>query len=121
MARKIIHQLVDDIDGEVLDDGEGETVTFSIDGTAYEIDLSEKNAAGMREALEPWISKARRVSSSAAARGSNGRGGRRSQSSAGGAKRDLTVVRTWARENGHEVSDRGRVPGTVLEAYDAAH
>lgn len=121
MARKIIHQLVDDIDGEVLDDGAGETVTFSIGGTAYEIDLSKKNAAGMHEALEPWISKVRRVSSSVAARGSNGRGGRRSQSSAGGAKRDLTAVRTWARENGHEVSDRGRVPSTVLEAYDAAH
>lgn len=120
MARKIIHQLVDDIDGEVLDDGEGETVTFSIGGTACEIDLSEKNAAEMREVLEPWISKARRASGSAAGR-SNGRGGRRSQSSAGGAKRDLTAVRTWARENGHGVSDRGRVPGTLLEAYDAAH
>lgn len=119
MARKIIHQLVDDIDGELIDDGEGETVTFSIGGTAYEIDLSEKNAAGMREALDPWISKARRVPSSAAARG-NGRAGRGGQRSTGAAKRDLTAVRTWARENGHEVSDRGRVPSTVLEAYDAA-
>lgn len=115
MARRIVHQLVDDIDGEVLEAGTGETVSFSLNGTAYEIDLSEKNAAELREALEPWISAGRKASSSNGA-GRQTRGTRRRSASG----RDLTAVRTWAKENGHKVSDRGRVPESVLQAYDAA-
>lgn len=115
MARRIVHQLVDDLDGEVLEAGSGETVLFSIDGTAYEIDLSQENAAALREALEPWIAAARRVSAG---------GGRGNRSRRGGQdvpKRDLGEIRTWAKGNGHTVSDRGRVPESVLQAYDAAH
>lgn len=114
MAREIVHQLVDDIDGEVLEVGSGEAVTFSLNGTAYEIDLSEKNAAALREAFEPWIAAARRVS----AGGTRGSRGARSR---GRAKRDLSAIRAWAKENGHQVSDRGRVPDAVQQAYDAAH
>ncbi len=113
MARKIIHQLVDDIDGTVLDPGEGESVTFSLDGKVYEIDLTEGNAAKLREAFAPYISAGRRTASSAKSRM------RGSAPSGGG--RDLTAVRAWARANGHKVSDRGRVPATILEAYDAAN
>ncbi|CAD5138057.1 Nucleoid-associated protein Lsr2 [Microbacterium sp. Nx66] len=115
MARKIVHQLVDDIDGEVLEVGSGEAVTFSLNGTAYEIDLSEKNAAALREAFEPWIAAARRVSAGGT------RGGRGRRNSQGAAKRDLSAIRAWAKENGHQVSDRGRVPDAVQQAYDAAH
>lgn len=122
MARKIIHQLIDDIDGAVLDDGAGETMSLALDGRAYEIDLSEKNAQALRDALKPWIDAGRRVSAGGtqADRGRGRRGSQANQSRAG-AKRDLSAVRSWARENGHEVSDRGRVPASVLEAYDAAN
>lgn len=117
MARRIVHQLVDDIDGDVLDIGSGEAVTFSVDGVTYEIDLSEKNAEEFRDKLAPYISAGRRVSTGAPA-GRRARGSRR-RATAGG--RDLAAIRTWAKENGHRVSDRGRVPDAVLQAYDAAH
>ncbi|WP_294981886.1 Lsr2 family protein, partial [uncultured Microbacterium sp.] len=62
MARKIVHQLVDDLDGTVLEVGDGETVLFSLDGTAYEIDLTTDNAAALRDALAPYVAAARSVS-----------------------------------------------------------
>lgn len=113
MARKIVHQLVDDIDGTVLDPGQGQTVLFSLDGIAYEIDLTDRNADALREALSPYVSAARAVS--------GGRGRRTSTRSTGSGRHDLAAVRAWAKENGHKVSDRGRVPGAILEAYDSAH
>lgn len=121
MARRIIHQLVDDIDGAVLDEGAGETVSFTLDGRAYEIDLSEKNAQALRDALQPWIDAGRRVTAGGSPSGGRERRGSRANQSRAGAKRNLSAVRSWARKNGHEVSDRGRVPASVLEAYDAAN
>lgn len=119
MARKIVHQLVDDLDGTVLDVESGETVLFSLDGVAYEIDLSQDNASEMRTSLTRYVDAARRVSS--------GRG--RSTSSADSESRrrrrsgqqDYGPIRAWAKENGHKVSERGRVPASVIDAYDAAH
>ncbi|MDZ8171985.1 histone-like nucleoid-structuring protein Lsr2 [Microbacterium xanthum] len=113
MARRIVHQLVDDLDGSVLEVGEGETVLFSLDGTAYEIDLTDQNAAAFREVLAPYVDAARRVSAS---RSSSTAAPRRRKPS-----QDYAAVREWAKENGYQVSDRGRVPATVLEAYEAAH
>ena len=116
MARKIVHQLVDDLDGTVLEVGDGETVLFSLDGTAYEIDLTTDNAAALRDALAPYVSAARSVSSRATApRRAGTRGQRRSQ------QRDYGPIREWAAKNGFTVSERGRVHASVLEAYDAAH
>ena len=63
MARRIVHQLVDDVDGTVLEVGEGETVLFSLDGVAYEIDVSDENAAALRNAFATYIDAARPVSS----------------------------------------------------------
>jgi hypothetical protein len=117
MARRIVHQLVDDLDGSVLEVGEGETVLFSLDGTAYEIDLSGDNAKAFRDALAPYLDAARSVSSSRSS-GSNGAGRPRRRAEQ---TRDYTDIRAWAKANGHEVSDRGRVPATVLDAYEAAH
>lgn len=116
MARKIVHQLIDDIDGEVLEVESGETVSFSLNGVSYEIDLSEKNAAALRAAFEPWVKAGRRVAASGGARSARGGRGR---AAAGG--RDLAAIRTWAKANGHQVADRGRVPESVLQAYAAAH
>ena len=103
MAQKVQVVLVDDIDG-----GEAvETLSFSLDGVGYEIDLSAANAADLREAVAPWISAGRRVS------------GRRSASRGRGTS-DAGKIREWARANGVEVSERGRVSASVREAYAAS-
>lgn len=107
MARKVQVVLVDDIDG-----GEAKrTVTFALDGKTYEIDLNDANLERLNEALAPFIEKARKVT------GATRRTGVRQQTSSG----DASAVREWAREQGYEVSDRGRVPKEIRDAYDAAH
>lgn len=118
MARRIVHQLVDDIDGTVLEVGEGETVHFSLNGTSYEIDLNSAHAEELRQALEPYITAGRRAGTSTPA------GGRSSSSSS--RKRpsrnpEVAAIRAWAKENGYTLSERGRVPAPILDAYRAAH
>lgn len=115
MARKIVHQLTDDLDGTVIEHGSGDTVVFSLDGVAYEIDLTNSNAEAFRSVLEPYIKAGRRLARSSASATPR----RRTAASRSG--RDVGAIRSWANENGFTVSDRGRVPSTVLEAYDAAH
>jgi hypothetical protein len=127
MARRIVHQFVDDLNGTVLEVGSGETVLFSLDGSAYEIDLTDDNAAALREALAPYIAAGRSVSARAtssragSSRASSARSsaGARTQRRSG--QRDYAPVRAWAAENGYSLSERGRVPAVVLDAYDAAH
>jgi hypothetical protein len=116
MARRIIHQLVDDLDGEVLEPGTGAEVSFSLDGISYEIDLSDSHAEELREKLAPWIAAGRKTGSAVGAARSGARKGRRASS-----RSDLAAVRAWAEENSITVSARGRVAGSVLAAYDAAH
>lgn len=106
MAQKVQVSLVDDTDGGPAD----ETVTFTLDGVSYELDLSKKNAAKLRDTLAPYVASARRVS------GRRGRGRGR-----GGRSADTAAVRQWARDQGLKVSDRGRVPADILDRYDAAH
>ena len=115
MARKIIHQLVDDLDGTVLEPGEGTSVHFALDGRGYEIDLTDENATKLRELLAPYIAAGRRTIGSVATAKSAGR------PRSAGNTRDLQKVREWARANGHTVSDRGRIPFSILEAFDAAN
>lgn len=114
MARRIVHQLVDDLDGTVLEVGDGETVLFSLDGTAYEIDLTDENARALRSAFEPYVTAARRLSSGSA--GSSGSAAKRRRAG----QQDYSAIRAWAKENGYQVSERGRVPASVIEAYEAA-
>lgn len=108
MAKKTVvtHILVDDIDGSP---GE-RTVRFTWDGAAYEIELSKKNAVAFEKTMKPYVDAARRARSTRVRRGS-GRGG----------KRDLGAIREWAGKNGYSVSARGRVAGSVVDAYDAAN
>ena len=118
MAQKTIVTLIDDIDG-----GEAaETVEFALDGTSYEIDLSERNAQALRDALAQYVGAARRAGRGGAGTAGGGarRGGRRS---GGGAidKSQVQHIRQWARENGITVSERGRISAEVLEKYQAAH
>ncbi|GDY30459.1 histone-like nucleoid-structuring protein Lsr2 [Gandjariella thermophila] len=113
MAQKVLVQLVDDLDGSTAE----QTVEFALDGVQYQIDLSDKNAGALREALEPFVSAARRAGGrkrSAAPRG-GGRG-----SSASDRERNQ-AIREWARKQGMNVSERGRIPAEVVEAYDKAH
>lgn len=116
MARKIVHQLVDDIDGTTLDIGEGETVYFALDGVAYEIDLTVANAATLRDALAPYVASARSVTSSRAGSSASAAAKRRRTG-----QPDYSAIRAWAKDNGYAVSERGRVPASVTEAYNAAH
>jgi hypothetical protein len=115
MAQKVQVILVDDVDGGEAD----ETVTFSLDGVNYEIDLSEANAESLRDSLGEWIGHARRVGGRASGRARSG--GRAKAAAASASKADLSLVRSWARDNGFQVSDRGRVSSEVLAAYEAAH
>ncbi len=104
MAQKVQVVLIDDIDGSDAD----ETVSFSLDGANYEIDLTSRRAADLRAALEPWIAHARRAN----ARPS--RASRRSNS-------DVQAIRAWARSHGHAVNERGRISADLRAAYEAAN
>lgn len=115
MARRIVHQLVDDIDGTLLEVGDGETVHFSLNGISYEIDLTTENAQELRSVLEPYIAAGRRSSVAGAARSSSTRKRTSTRNP------ETSAIREWANANGHKVSERGRIPESVLEAYRAAH
>jgi hypothetical protein len=110
MAQKHIVQLIDD-----LDQGEAEeTVTFGLDGANYEIDLSAKNAAGLRDALAEYVAHARRASRGARPAGGPARRGR----SARGDREQTQAIREWARKNGFKIGEKGRIPANVLDAYN---
>ena len=109
MAQRVNIILVDDIDGGDAD----ETVTFGLDGSTYEIDLSSANAAKLRDAVAPYVGHARKVG------GRRSSGGRRTAASGNGPS--AREIREWARANGWNLSDRGRVAAEVRQAYEAAH
>jgi len=104
MSSKVIVLLEDDVDGTKTD----ETIEFALDGTSYAIDLSDANAKRLRGALDGYISKARKVSGKRS-------GGRKVSTGV-----DLKAVRAWAKSNGVDISERGRVSQNVLEQYQAA-
>jgi Lsr2 len=106
MAQKVTVELQDDLDGGPAD----ETVRFGLDGAAYEIDLSSKNAAAFRRELVPFIGHARK-----AGRGQRRRPGRTSTS-----RERSGDIRAWAQDQGIAVSARGRIPASVAEQYQAA-
>jgi len=107
MARKVHVVLEDDINGAAA----AETVSFALDGKAYEIDLSEGNARALREALAPWIAAGRRAGGRAVDR--SPKPPRRSA--------DTADIRRWAAENGIQVSTRGRISADLRARYEAAH
>jgi len=113
MAQQTMIQLVDDLDGTELGDGDGETVTFALDGVTYEIDLSRDNADKLRGIIYDYSAHARKVT--------GGRRASKKSASAGESGPPAAEIRAWANDNGHEVPARGRIPQDVREAYDAAH
>lgn len=118
VAQKVQVLLVDDLDG-----GEAEeTVRFAVDGAPYEIDLSARNAEQFRDALAKYVGAARkpgRQGGSASPRPSSAGG--RSRPGRGGMDRDqAAAIRDWARKQGLQVSDRGRIPSSIVEQYNQA-
>jgi hypothetical protein len=113
MAQKVTVSLVDDLDGSEA----GETVEFGLDGAFYEIDLSEDNAERLRDALAEYVGHARRSG------GRKRTGGRvavagRVPRTASADREQNQAMREWARKQGMNISDRGRIPKEVAEAYN---
>lgn len=122
MATMTTVTLVDDLDGTEAE----ESVSFAIDGANYEIDLSDENATRLRDSLAVFVANARRVDG--ARRGTRGRSrgaapaAKAAKTSRSAPDREQTAaIREWARANGHEVSERGRLSAAVLQAFDEAH
>jgi hypothetical protein len=114
MAQKVTVSLVDDLDGSEAE----ETVEFGLDGAFYEIDLSEDNAERLRDALSEYVEHARRSG------GRKRTGGRvavagRAPRTASADREQNQAMREWARKQGMNISDRGRIPKEVAEAYNA--
>jgi hypothetical protein len=114
MAQRVVTELTDDTDGKPAD----ETVTFALDGREYEIDLTAKNAAALRKAFDVYVKSGRR-SGGRRPRSSSSSSARSSSSSSKGDV-NTKAVREWAGKNGYQLSPRGRIPATVIEAYQAA-
>jgi hypothetical protein len=111
VAQKITTLFIDDIDGGAA---EG-TVRFSLDGTEYEIDLNAQHSEELRSALGKYVTHARKVGGTARRGRAAGRAGRGAVSTL-----NTTEIRNWARENGIDIKDRGRVPADVVAKYQAA-
>jgi len=109
MAQKVHIVLEDDLDGSDAT----QTVSFGLDGTSYEIDLNDDNAAALRDAMATYVGHARKVSGA--------RRGRRTSSAAANGSHSAKEIRDWARSNGHKVPERGRIPSDVREAFESAH
>lgn len=103
---RVVEVFEDDLQGGKAD----VTITFALDGSSYEIDLSSENAERLREALRPFVAAARPVAPGKAARRSSAR-----------SDTSPAAIREWAREAGYEVNERGRIPAAIVAAYRAAH
>jgi GNAT superfamily N-acetyltransferase len=124
VAQKTIVTLIDDLTGEEAEDIT--TVEFALEGVTYEIDLADDNAAKLRDNLARYVAAARKTSARrATTRGADrsaARGAGNGAVARSGYNRDtLRAIREWAKQNGHSVSDRGRLPLTVLHAWEANH
>jgi nucleoid-associated protein Lsr2 len=114
MAQKYIVQLVDDLTQQPIEDGEGESVRFALDGVSYTIDLTSDHASEFRGTLTPYVNAARKADVAVKAKAST-------SSASRAPKGDLKAIREWANQNGFTVSSRGRIPSDVQSAYNAAH
>jgi hypothetical protein len=118
MAKQVYVELVDDIDGAPIKTGRGETISFAVDGTEFEIDLGPKNAKEFRKQLGYWTEHATRVGGKA--KKSTG-AGRASKTVPARDRLQTKAIRDWANQNGFTVSERGRIPREVEEAYNSAN
>ena len=110
MGQRLEVQLTDDLTGANIAAGKGETIRFALDGRTYEIDLSTKNGNALRKTLAPYVAAGRLLE--------NSRGARVKRTKVGS---DNRTIKEWARANGYEVNDRGRIAIAVREAFEAAN
>jgi hypothetical protein len=110
MAQKVQVMLLCDLDDGNVD--AAETLQFSLGNAAYEVDVCAKHAQQIREGLQPFVIQARKVSAGAA--------GRRRQRTAG-SRQETASIRSWAKDQGIQVNERGRIPASVVREYEAAH
>lgn len=110
MAQITEIRLIDDLDGDSAD----ETVEFGIDGRRYEIDLSSGNAGKLRDLLAQYVASARRTATAARPRAA-------AAARPAVDREQNQAIREWARKRGMKVSERGRIPSEVLEAYHREH
>ena len=113
MAQKVMVTLVDDLDGSEAE----ETIEFGLDGAFYEIDLSEDNAERLRDTLSDYVEHARRQAGRKRLAGRVLAG--RAPRTASADREQNQAIREWARKQGMNVSDRGRIPKEVTDAYNA--
>jgi hypothetical protein len=106
MAHRVTVELEDDLDGGPAD----QTLRFGLGGSEYEIDLSKKNASRFRRQVAPYIEHARKA----------GRGQRRRSARTASSRERSGDIRAWAKDHGIAVSERGRIPASVVEQYEAA-
>jgi hypothetical protein len=111
VASKTIVALIDDVDGSTAD----ETVSFSLDGVDYDIDLSTTNANSLRKALAEFVDAGRRTG------GRRGSTTKAKSATSTGDKAQNQAIREWARQQGHQVSERGRISAELVEKFQAAH
>ena len=114
MAQKTVVTVVCDLphDGET---GGNETVSFAFEGTSYEIDVCSAHAKELHDTFGPYAGQARRISGAGAV------GRRRGRTRSGPGRERSSEIRAWARQRGHKVSERGRIPASIIQEYEAAH
>lgn len=120
MAQKVETRLIDDLDGSEAT----ETIDFGIDGREFQIDLSEDNALKLRDSIAEFVAAGRRTPRGprAGGRGRSGEGGNVNKGAPTRRDRAQTAaIRQWAQQHGHVVAERGRVPKTIVEAYEKEH
>jgi len=120
VAKRVIHRLIDDLDGQPAD----ETITIGLDGAHYEIDLTAANADKLRQVVAPFVASATKIGRDTS------RGRTRAAGAASGGtpaprrtaedRERLAQIRTWGHANGHQLKERGRIPADVITAYEQA-
>ena len=114
MVKKVTVTLVDDMDDVPAD----ETISIGLDGTWYEIDLSESNAADLREHMDKWIHHARRVTSRGNSEPGTATTAGRSRPRGAADRARSAAIREWAKEQGFEISERGRISSEIVRAWE---
>lgn len=112
--QKTVVQLVDDLTGEQIEDGKGETIQFSFQNRSYKIDLTTESADEFRKTMQKYIKAGEQTGTV----GTSGRS-RRTSTSSRNDKGYLQSIRNWAATRGIQVSARGRIAQTVIDQYEA--
>jgi hypothetical protein len=110
MAQKVQVMLLCDLDDGNVD--AEETLQFSLGNAAYEVDVCAKHAQQIRDGLQPFVAQARKTGAVSSAR--------RRQRTAG-TRQETAGIRSWAKDQGIQVNERGRIPASVVKEYEAAH